>query len=245
MSKSAFRQALQDAVEQRHSKVHPFSDAWVTGSLTREILGEWVKQHYHYVSHFPQWCGNIYARCDDSEINHFLLENIMEEEGFVGEGEFSPAKHVELLLDFAEACGKSRQEIKDAQKNGELTAGLLGLQSWCTVQSTRPTHVAVAGLMVGLESQVPQIYKRTTPPLMEQYGFTKEEVTFFRLHIIADTEHGQRGYEIVERLADSDAKQEQCIRAVREATAMRQLYLDALYEAHVARHLKTRTEALV
>jgi pyrroloquinoline-quinone synthase len=234
MPRSAFRQALQDAVEQRHSKVHPFSDAWVSGGLNREILGEWVKQHYHYVSHFSQWCGSIYAHSSDEATNKFLVENIMEEEGHVEEGGFPAAKHVDLLLNFGAACGKSRQEIKDAQKNGELMAGLLGLQSWCTVQSMQPTHVAVAGLLVGLESQVPQIYKRTTPPLIEKYGFTEDDIVFFRLHIVADTEHGKRGYEIVERLANTAEKQEECLRAVREATLMRRLYLDALYDTYVA-----------
>lgn len=234
MPRSDFRQALRDAVEQRHSKIHPFSDAWVSGRLNREILGEWVKQHYHYVSHFSQWCGSIYANCSDESTNKFLVENIMEEEGHVEEAGFPAAKHVDLLLNFGEACGKSRQEIKDAQINGELMPGLLGLQSWCTVQSVKPTHVAIAGLLVGLESQVPQIYKRTTPPLVEHYGFNEEDIVFFRLHIVADTEHGKRGYEIAERLADTEEKEEACLRAVREATLMRRLYLDALYEEYVA-----------
>ncbi len=234
MAKSAFRTALRDMVEQRHSKIHPFSEAWVTGGLNRQILGEWVTQHYHYVGHFSQWCGAIFASCQDEETNHFLVENIMEEEGFVEEGGFPAAKHVDLLLNFGEACGKDRQAMKDAQKNGELMAGLLGLQSWCTVQSTKPTHEAIAGLLVGLESQVPQIYKRTTPPLVEKYGFSEEDIVFFRLHIVADTEHGKRGYEIVERLADTEEKQQACLRAVREATLMRRLYLDALYDEYVA-----------
>lgn len=229
-----FRRALRDTVEQRHSKIHPFSDAWVSGALNRSILGEWVKQHYHYVSHFSQWCGSIYARCEDEATRAFLVENIMEEEGHVAEGGFPAAKHVDLLLDFGEACGKSRQEIKEAQTNGELMGGLLGLQAWCTVQSMQPTHVAIAGLLVGLESQVPQIYQRTTPPLIDKYGFSEDDITFFRLHIVADTEHGKRGYEIVERLADSDEKQTACLRAVREATIMRRLYLDALYDTYVA-----------
>jgi pyrroloquinoline-quinone synthase len=234
MAKNAFRQALQDAVEQRHSKIHPFSDAWVQGALDRAVLGEWVKQHYHYVGHFSQWCGNIFANCGDETVSSFLVENIMEEEGFVEEHGFPAAKHIDLLLDFGEACGKDRQEIKDAKRNGELMAGTLGLQSWCAVQSTKPTHEAIAGLLVGLESQVPQIYKRTTPALVEQYGFTEEEVTFFRLHIVADTEHGRRGYEITEQLADTEEKQAACLRAVGEATQMRRLYLDALYETYVA-----------
>jgi len=234
MAKSAFRQALQDTVEQRHSKIHPFSDAWVSGALSREILGEWTKQHYHYVSHFAQWCGFIFGNCTDDDANHFLVENIAEEEGFLEEGGFPAVKHVKLLLDFGEACGKSREEIKNAQLNGELSAGTLGLQSWCRVQATKPTYQAVAGLLVGLESQVPQIYKRTTPPLVEKYGFSEDEIVFFRLHIVADTEHGKRGYDLVERLADTDAKKEACLRSVREATQMRRLYLDSLYNDYVA-----------
>ena len=88
MPKSGFHAALREAVEQRHSKIHPFSEAWVTGGLNRQILGEWVKQHYHYVGHFSQWCGGIFANCSDEGTNHFLVENIMEEEGFVEEGGF-------------------------------------------------------------------------------------------------------------------------------------------------------------
>lgn len=234
MAKSAFHTELQEAVQQRHSKLHPFTDAWVSGGLSREILGEWVKQHFHYVGHFSQWCGNIFASCTDAGVNRFLVENIMEEEGFVEEHGFPATKHVDLLLDFGETCGKDRQEILDAKKNGELMAGTLGLQSWCAVQSRKPTHEAIAGLLVGLESQVPQIYKRTTPALTDKYGFSDDEVTFFKLHIVADTEHGKRGYEIVEQLADTREKQEACLRAVREATKMRRLYLDALYETYVA-----------
>ena len=41
MAASAFRQALEDAIKQRHSAVHPFSEAWVTGKLSRPLLGEW------------------------------------------------------------------------------------------------------------------------------------------------------------------------------------------------------------
>ena len=39
MSQGDFHQALRDAVEQRHSKVHPFSEAWVSGGLNRQIWG--------------------------------------------------------------------------------------------------------------------------------------------------------------------------------------------------------------
>jgi pyrroloquinoline-quinone synthase len=234
MAHSAFRQALEDAIKQRHSAVHPWSEAWTSGKLNRQLLGEWVKQHFHYVSLFSQWLSTVYANCPHWDVQEFLLENIAEEEGMVGNGDFAPVRHCELLLDFAGHCGKSRDEIVNAQVNGELLPETLGLQSWCFRQSHRPFVEALAGLLVGLESQVPVIYSKTTPPLIEKYGFTQEEVTFFSLHIVADAEHGERGFEIVEKYATTPETQAMCIRLVKEATMMRRLYLDGLYNRHLA-----------
>lgn len=234
MAKSAFRLELEQAIKQRHSAVHPWSEAWVTGKLNRHLLGEWVKQHFHYVSYFSQWLGSIYANCPHWEVQHFLLENIAEEEGMIGNGDFAPVRHSDLLLDFAEACGKTRREIIDAQVNGELLPETLGLQSWCHRQSQRPYVEALAGLLVGLESQVPAIYSKTTPPLLEKYGFTEEEVTFFSLHIVADQEHGERGFEILEKYATTPEQRTTCVRLVKEATMMRRLYLDGLYNKYLA-----------
>ena len=239
MAKSAFRQALEDAIKQRHSAVHPWSEAWTSGKLNRQLLGEWVKQHYHYVSHFAEWLGTVYGNCPDWDVQHFLLENIAEEEGMVGNAGFEPVRHSELLLDFAESCGKSRKEIKDAQINGELLAETLGLQSWCYRQSHRPFVEALAGLLVGLESQVPVIYSKTTPPLIEKYGFTQEEVTFFTLHIAADAEHGERGFQILEKYASTPEIQATCIRLVKEATLMRRLYLDGVYNRYIANPVRS------
>jgi pyrroloquinoline-quinone synthase len=234
MAKSAFRLQIEEAIQQRHSKIHPWSDAWVSGKLDRRLLGEWTKQHYHYVSLFPRWLATVYGNCDDDDIRHFIAENIMEEEGFVGDDQFPAVKHIDLLLDFGGHCGMKRQEILDAQVNGELLPETLGLQSWCYRQSHRPVVEAVAGLLVGLESQVPQIYSRTTPPLLEKYGFLEEEVVFFRLHIVADQEHGERGFEILERHSPTEEVKAACLRLVREATMMRRLYLDGLYNKFLA-----------
>ena len=234
MTKSAFRVALETAVQQRHSKVHPWSEAWVAGRLDRRLLAEWTKQHFHFVSHFSEWLATVFGNCPVDEVRHFLAENIFEEEGFQAGAGFPAVRHTDLLLDFGEHCGMSRKEIVDAQLNGELLAETLGLQSWCYRQAQRPFAEALAGLLVGLESQVPQVYARTTPPLLEKYGFTEEEVVFFRLHIVADQEHGELGYKILEKHATTPEVQESCVRLVREATMMRRLYLDGLYNKFLA-----------
>ncbi len=234
MAKSEFRRALEAAIQARHSSIHPWSEAWVSGKLDRRLLGEWTKQHYHYVSHFSEWLATVYGNCPHEEVRAFLLENIAEEEGVTGQAGFPAVRHTRLLLDFGEHCGKRRAEITGAQLNGELLPETLGLQAWCTVQAHGPFVEALAALLVGLESQVPQIYRKTTPPLLEKYGFTEAEVVFFRLHIAADEEHGERGFEIVEKYAATDETRADCLRLVKEATLMRRLYLDGLYHKYLA-----------
>ena len=39
MAKSPFCLALEDAINQRHSAVHPWSEAWTSGKLDRRLLG--------------------------------------------------------------------------------------------------------------------------------------------------------------------------------------------------------------
>lgn len=234
MAKSQFRLDLEQAIQQRHSKVHPWSEAWVNGKLNRQLLGQWTKQHFHYVSHFSEWLATVFGSCPIEEVRDFLLENITEEEGVTGQSGFAAIRHTKLLLDFGEHCGVSRDEVLNAQLKGELLPETLGLQAWCDMQSRKPFVEALAGLLVGLESQVPQIYSKTTPPLLEKYGFTEEEVVFFSLHIVADQEHGERGYEIVEKYATTPEIKANCVRLVKEATLMRRLYLDGLYNKYLA-----------
>ncbi len=86
---------------------------------------------------------------------------------------------------------------------------------------------------MGLESQVPGIYKRNLPPLKTHYGFTDHEVEFFAIHIEADEIHGERGYQIVERHSTTAAMQREAAEAVREATEMRWQYMTGLHRAFV------------
>ena len=164
MSKSPFRTQLEAAVSARHSRLNPFTEKWVKGELTRAQLGAWAAQHHQYVSQFPRWCATVYGQCPDPDARDFLLENIIEEE--------SGTKHVDLLIRFAEACGVSRAEVESKQQLPTTR----GLTAWCHEMAHRPFYEAAAGLLVGLESQVPGIYKRNLPPLKPLYGFNDREI---------------------------------------------------------------------
>jgi pyrroloquinoline-quinone synthase len=220
-AKSPFRQRLEAAVQAKHSRMNPFTEKWVKGELSREQLGAWACQHYQYVSQFARWCAAVYAECPDADARDFLLENIIEEE--------SGVKHVDLLIRFAEACGVSGKEVEAKQQLPTTR----GLTAWCYETSQRPFHIAAAGLLVGLESQVPGIYQRNLPPLRTLYGFSDHEVEFFAIHIEADEVHGERGYQIVERHSITPEKQAEAVDQVRQATEMRWQYMTGLYRAYV------------
>ena len=97
--------------------------------------------------------------------------------------------------------------------------------------------VAVAGLVVGLESQVPSIYRKQTPVLREKYGFSDEEVEFFDLHIVSDEIHGERGFQIVLEHANTVELQRKCLKICEIGAEMRLLYTTALFNDYVKNDL--------
>jgi pyrroloquinoline-quinone synthase len=119
-----------------------------------------------------------------------------------------------------------------------MIASTRALQSWCYCVAMREHPiVAVAGLVVGLESQVPSIYRRQAPALRDVYGFSDQEVEFFDLHIVSDEIHGERGYQIVLEHANTPELQKQCLRICEIGAEMRLLYTNGLYRHYVEKDL--------
>ncbi|MCL6453292.1 MAG: iron-containing redox enzyme family protein [Alicyclobacillus sp.] len=231
LSREAFRQEMEEAIKGKHSKAAPFSVAWAEGRLQRQHFARWAENHYHYVGPFADYLGYIYANTPDAceDAKDFLLQNMYEEE-------ISDIRHTDLLIRFAEACGTTAEVVRDPTRMLPTTRGL---QSWCYALAMREHFVvATAALIVGLESQVPDIYRKQLPPLLETYGFTEEEAEFFSLHIVSDEIHGERGYQIVLDYADTPELQQRCLQVIRDGAAMRWAYMDGLYRTYVQADLE-------
>ncbi|QHI98596.1 iron-containing redox enzyme family protein [Xylophilus rhododendri] len=227
MSRDEFRTALENAIKGKSANKSPFSLAWAGGTLSRAQLARWAENHYHYVGPFADYLGYVYARmpAQHVEAKDFLLANMYEEE-------IGGDRHTDLLIRFAEACGTTRERVQDEDNMSPTTRAL---QAWCYAVAMREDPVvAVAGLVVGLESQVPSIYRKQTPTLREKYGFSDEEVEFFDLHIVSDEIHGERGYQIVLELANTPELQARCLKICEVGAQMRLLYTTALYNDYVA-----------
>ncbi|MGH3451396.1 MAG: TenA family transcriptional regulator [Haloechinothrix sp.] len=226
MNKDEFRTALQDAIKGRQAKDAPFSRAWAEGKLKRHHFARWAENHYHYVGPFADYLGYIYSGTPDqhTDAKDFMLQNMYEEE-------LADIRHTDLLVKFAESCGTTRERIEDPNNINPVTRGL---QAWCYATSMREHFaVATAALVVGLESQVPSIYKKQIVPLREVYGFTEDEIEFFDLHITSDEVHGERGYQIVLDHADTPELQQRCLDFCRWGADMRFSYTQALYDYYV------------
>ena len=238
MNQDDFRTALESAIQGKSATRSPFSIAWAEGTLTRTHLARWAENHYHYVGPFADYLAYVYARTPDhmTDAKDFLLANMYEEE-------IGGDRHTDLLIRFAEACGTTRARVIDPDNMSPTTRGL---QSWCYAVAMREDPViAVAGLVVGLESQVPSIYRKQTPTLREKYKFTDEEVEFFDLHIVSDEIHGERGYQIVLEHATTPELQQKCLRICVIGAEMRLLYTTALHHDYVERSPTAReSEAL-
>ncbi|MEW9670652.1 TenA family transcriptional regulator [Ammoniphilus sp. 3BR4] len=224
LNREDFRAELEKAIKSQHSSVSPFSVAWAEGRLDRKHFARWAENHYAYVGPFADYLAYIYASTPDAytDAKDFTLQNMWEEE-------LGGDRHTDLLIRFAEACGTTAERVVD-QSN--ILPTTLGLQSWCYAVAMRENFVvATAALVVGLESQVPAIYRKQLPPLKEKYGFTDEEVEFFDLHIVSDEIHGERGYQIVLDYANTPELQQQCLEIVRTGAKMRWMYMEGLYNS--------------
>ena len=158
MNHDEFRTALENAIKGRSANKSPFSIAWATGKLSRAHLARWAENHYHYVGPFADYLGYVYGRMPAKyqEAKDFLLQNMYEEE-------LADIRHTDLLIRFGEACGTTRERIEDPNNANAVTRGL---QAWCYATAMREHFVvATAALIVGLESQVPSIYKKQIVPL--------------------------------------------------------------------------------
>jgi pyrroloquinoline-quinone synthase len=238
LSKDEFRKELEEAIKGNHSQKAPFTVAWAEGKLERKHFARWAENHYHYVGPFANYLSYIYHNTPDhpkfEDAKDFTLQNMYEEE-------IAADRHTDLLIRFAEACGTTADRVRDPKN---MAATTLGLQSWCYSVAARENFVvATAALVVGLESQVPDIYRKQTPILREKYGFTDEEIEFFDLHIVSDEIHGERGFKIVLEHADTPELQQECLEIVRVGAKMRRMYMDGLWREYLEQDLGSLVQA--
>lgn len=229
MDNETFWAAMAEARQSVASIGHPFTKAWANGELTRQQLGDWAVQHYYYIAPVPQHLALLFSRLPDLDGRQHLMENIVGEEM----PETPEKRHPELLVKFAMACGKTREDVEEAEWNGTILPSTRAMAAW-TWELTTIRHIseACSGLMVGLEGQLPTLYPKYVAA-MEKMGFSDDELEFFHVHIEGDVGHAQTGLELSARYADNPLLRRRAVASVKATAAMRYKMLDGVYDAIV------------
>ena len=213
-----FRRELEEAVLERHCAHHPMTQQWARGELSRNALMGWAVEHYHWVSNTAP--ATFYKLAEaPPDVRAAILRNYLEER--------DPRNpHVDIVLRFAAANGAD----VDAVKRGR---GLPTTEAWVAFQRRVARDegwiAGVAATNIGTESQSPLLYSTVLSALREKYGFDEHTIEHFWLHVDADTEHGGRAFELLERHCTTRALQERAIHYARESARMRWFYFDGIY----------------
>ena len=223
MAIATLRDELRAAVESRHSRHHPYYQLWCEGKLPREAIAGWVQEHYHFTKDIPWLSGPKLCDVPYEDVRDMARRGIAEE--------MDPTDpHINILLRFGEAMGLDPEEVKRS-KPLPTTQALL---DWTYILTRHRSIIeAVAGLNIGLESQPPQLYGTMVPALKEHYGCTDAQIAYFPVHVEADTEHGSRAFDIVEKYARSEEQRQRVVLAAREGAEKRWLYIDGIYIHYV------------
>ena len=213
----SFRDELKAAILERHCANHPMTEKWARGELSRNAMMGWGVEHWHWVSNVRS--ANFYRAANaPRDVQLALLENWSEET--------DPGRsHLDIVLRFAEANGANLAEVKAGR-------GLPTTEAWVAWQlytAKEKSWVAGVSALVGTESQSPMLYGKLLPALREVYKFPEDVIEHFWLHVDADTEHGERSFEMLERHCTTQELREEALYYVRESARRRWFHFDGIY----------------
>lgn len=180
---------------------HPVVLDMEAGTATRDQLKLWTEQFYLHISKMLPWIGLMFTNCPYEEVRATLVKNLAEE----CLGTFTnTAAHPELLLRYAEALGDDAARIREAE---QLPAGRRLTDYFEFMGRCREWYVPLAAIGIGLESFVPETFRRIVDANKANYGMSDDDLVFWTMHIIADEEHGDEGIEIVsEWVTDAEGR---------------------------------------
>ena len=214
----SLRERLEAAVLERHCANHPLTEKWAAGELSRNAMMGWAIEQYHWISNIYR--GELYKAANTPlAVQRLLLGNYLEES--------DPERpHLDIILRFCTANGGDAE----AAIRGR---GLPTTEAWATwfnrVCRDESFICSVAATNIGTESQSPMLYSKVLPALRDLYHFDEAAIEHFWLHAEVDTEHGGRGFEILDRYCTTPELQDLAVHYARESAKMRWFFFDGIY----------------
>ena len=199
---------------------HPLWKRMVNGEVSKEQIRYFHLQQSCIPMYNHRYHGPLYVNCPDQEWRSRIAEVVYEE----GTGRLysDGVAHSKLYLRMGEALGISEEEMMNCYLVPGCVAFMCFLENMC-----RSSFVeGVSAHMLGGEAQTPGAALEMANALKQHYGLSDEDVKFWTVHDVADTDHADVGVELVQQFAMSDEAQETVRRVVRQMVDIYWLMFD-------------------
>ena len=181
---------------ERHLLKHPFYQAWMQGTLSRNALIDYAEQYFYHVEAFPRYLqlaiSGLHGRSAlETEAQRILSENLAEEDGTT-----YGTSHPELWLRFAEGVGASRAAVTATS----MRPGIRNVVDHFLTASQTSLPCAL-GTIYAYESQVPEVATSKIEGLKTNYQiYDARTLAFFEVHRTADVEHREHLLNLIRAL---------------------------------------------
>jgi pyrroloquinoline quinone (PQQ) biosynthesis protein C len=210
MNADEFIQELWGYAAEVPMEQHPWFDGIIKHRWTKEqiILGE--VQHYLRVRTNPIFFGYMAINAvaaKEYTVMETVLENFMEELG-------GKRTHVDIMLQFLEAGGISREEADKAEATPGTSAAIEMIIGCCQ----RRSALEGVAMLAFVESQLGgegKISEKVFRELTGYYGFSARAAATYELHAAQDEGHGSRQIDAVRMLATDEATRDKVRAAVK------------------------------
>lgn len=210
MNADDFIQELWGYAAEVPMEQHPWFDGIIKHRWSKEqiILGE--VQHYLRVRTNPIFFGHMAINAvaaKEYTVMETVLENFMEELG-------GKRTHVDIMLQFLEAGGISREQADNAEAAPGTLAAIEMIIGCCQ----RRSALEGVAMLAFVESQLGgegKISEKVFRELTGYYGFSAHAAATYELHAAQDEGHGSRQIDTVRMLAADEATRDKVRNAVK------------------------------
>lgn len=215
-----------EEVKNGHARLyHPFYFALYDGKLGMDEIRVWAKEAWGI------FCLNVaintakLVRCQlsgihDPEIHKDFVDIIMSEVGYqYFQGSPRPvAGHRALFLRFGEGIGIPKEELERIEREDDfLPTTVLARTGWLDIALRSDSILEqVASTNCCNEYSNQLTGGRFFRAFKEHYRLKDRDIEFFAEHGVADTEHSNIGYELIEKFATTKEIQIKVLKALRK-----------------------------
>lgn len=211
--------------ERRSFGRHPLWLKIRDGKVPKLKMPVFAAQFFLQVREFPRALSAMHSRCTNMAERVKLAESLYEEETGLISGS---APHPELFIRFGLGLGMKREELTEARPLPSTAA----LIDWFEL-STKDRSFAegIGAINVAAEGQVPGNFASFARGLEQHYGLTREQVSFFDVHEIADKDHSDVGDNILSHLPLGEDQKLRVRQAVERSLDMWWQFFDGIERA--------------